>query len=82
MIIQLQDRVDNQSINSFEMRDQSVYSLEGSNQGSLRANATRREREVLRKGIERMQKHIYQLIRVQISQENVDIALLKKCKNG
>ena len=80
MIIQLQDRVDNQSINSFEMRDQSDYSLEGSNQGSLRADATRREREVLRKGIERMQKQIYQLISVQISQENVDIAFLKKCK--
>ena len=27
-IIQLQDRVDNQSINSFKMRDQSVYGLE------------------------------------------------------
>ena len=55
--------MDNQSINSFEMRNQSVYSLEGSNQGSLKADATRRERDVLRKGIERMQKQIYQLIK-------------------
>ena len=51
------------------MRNQSVYSLEGSNQGSLKADATRRERDVLRKGIERMQKQIYHLISVQISQE-------------
>ena len=40
-IIQLQDRVDNQSISSTEMRDQSVYSLDGSNQGSPRADPTR-----------------------------------------
>ena len=79
-IIQLQDRVENQSINSFDIRDQTVYSLEGSNQGSQKTNATRREREVLRKGIERMQKQIFQLISVQISQEHLDIALLKKCK--
>ena len=78
-IIQLQDRVDNQSINSFEMRDQTVYSLGGT---SLRspADTTCREREVIRKGIERMQKHISQLVSVHISQEQVDIALLKKCK--
>ena len=50
-IIQLQDRVDNQSINSFEMRDQSVYSLGGGNQGSPRTDVTCREREVLRKRI-------------------------------
>ena len=62
------------------MRDQTVYSLEGSNQGSLKTDTTRRERDVLRKGIERMQKQICQLISVRISQEHVDIALLKKCK--
>ena len=44
-IIQLQDRVDNQSINSFDMRDQTVYSPEGSNQGSPKADTTHRERE-------------------------------------
>ena len=61
-IIQLQDRVDNQLINSFDMRDQTVYSLKGSNQGSPKADATCREREVIRKVIERMQKQIFQLI--------------------
>ena len=51
-IIQLKDRVDNQSINSFDMRDQTVYSLEGSNQGSLKTDTTRRERETfLGKGL-------------------------------
>ena len=79
-LIQLQDRVDNQSLNSFEIRDQMVYSLGGASQGSPRSNATCREREVVRKGIERMQKQISQLISVYISQEQVDIALVKKCK--
>ena len=77
-IIQLPDRVD--SLNSSEIRDQTVYSLGGASQGSPRSNATCREREVVRKGIERMQKQISQLISVYISQEQVDIALLKKCK--
>ena len=77
-IIQLPDRVD--SLNSSEIRDQTVYSLGGASQGSPRSNATCREREVVRKGIERMQKQIFQLISVYISQEQVDIALLKKCK--
>ena len=81
-INQLQDRVDNQSINdqSAERRYQSICSMEGSNQGSPKIDTTHREREVDRKGIERLQKQIYQLNSVQIFQENTDIALLKKCK--
>ena len=52
VIIQLQDKVDNHSINSFEIRDQSVYSLEGSNQGSPKADTIHREREMfLEKGL-------------------------------
>ena len=43
-------------------------------------NSTSREREVVRKGIERMEKQITQLISVVISREQVDIALLKKCR--
>ena len=62
------------------MRDQTVYSLGGTSQGSPRSDTTCREREVVRKGIERMQKQISQLISVHISQEQVDIILLKKCK--
>ena len=80
MIIQLQDRVDNQSINSFDMREQTVCSLGGTSQGSPKADTTCREREVVRKGIERRRKQIFQLISVHISQEQVDIALLEKCK--
>ena len=34
----------------------------------------------MKKGIERMEKQIFQLISVHISQEQVDIALLKMCK--
>ena len=79
-IIQLKDRVDNQSFNSSEIRDQMVYSLGGASQGSPRSKSTSREREVVRKGTERMQKQISQLISVFISQEQMDIALLKKCK--
>ena len=67
-------------MNSFEMRDQTVYSLGGASHGSPRSNTTCREREVVRKGIERIQKQISQLISRHISQEQVDIALLKKCK--
>ena len=77
-ILQLQDRVDNQSISSFDVRDQTMYSLGGASLGSPRTDATCREREVVRKGIERMQKQIYQLFSVHISQEQVNIALLKK----
>ena len=56
-----------------------MYSPGGASLGSPRTDATCREREVVRKGIERMQKQIYQLISVHIFQEQVDITLLKKC---
>ena len=39
-----------------------------------------KEKEVVKKGNERMEKQISQLNSVFISQEQVDIALLKKCK--
>ena len=43
-------------------------------------NPVSRERDVVRKGIERLEKQITQLISVFISREQVYIALLKKCK--
>ena len=38
------------------------------------------ERDIVRKGMERLEKEISQYTQVQISKEQVDIALLKKCK--
>ena len=73
--------VGNQSFNTPELRDQGPYSeAGGAVQGSPSSTPTSREREVARKGIERMEKQISQLISVFISQEHVDITLLKKCK--
>ena len=40
----------------------------------------RQERDIVKKGIKRLEKQIIQLISVLISWEQVDIALLKKCK--
>ena len=71
----------NQSFNTPEARDYSPPGEIGSaDQGSPKSNPISREREVFRKGIERMEKQIKQLINVFISREQVDIALLKKCK--
>ena len=38
------------------------------------------ERDIVRKGIERLEKQISQLIGSTISKDQVDIALLKRCK--
>ena len=51
-----------------------------SDQGSPRSNSTSRERDIVKKGIKRLEKQILQLISVLISGEQVDIVLLKKCK--
>ena len=80
VLIQLQGRVNHQSINLPETRDQMAHCTGSTDQGSPRSNATSREREVARKGIERREKQIWKLIIDFISQEQVDIALLKKCK--
>ena len=39
-----------------------------------------RERDIVRKGMERLEKEISQYTQVQVSKEQVDIALLKRCK--
>ena len=71
----------NQLLGAPEAKDYSPYcEVGGAAQGSLRSNATSRERAVVRKGIERIEKQIAQLIRVVVSREQVDIAILKKCK--
>ena len=39
-----------------------------------------RDQDIVRKGIERLEKQISQYTRIQISRGQIDIALLKKCK--
>ena len=46
----------------------------------LLTNAKAREQEVVRKGIDRLEKQVLQYIGVFISKDLVDIALVKKCK--
>ena len=41
--------------------------------------ATSRERDIVRKGIERLERQIFQLIGATISKDQENIALLKKC---
>ena len=80
-MVELQEKVSNQWFGTPEVRDYSLYvEVGGAAQESRRLNSTSREREVVMKGIERMEKQIKQLINVFISREQVDIALLKKCK--
>ena len=45
-------------------------------QGEIKA----REREIVRKGIERLERQILQYINVHVSKDQIDIALVKKCK--
>ena len=39
-----------------------------------------RERDIVRKGMERLEKEIAQYTQIQVSTEQVDISLLKRCK--
>ena len=80
-MVELQDRIANSSINTLEVR---VYSpadgVINSDLGSPKSNLTLRERNIVRKGIKRLERQILQLIGVLISCDQVDIELLKKCK--
>ena len=71
-MVQLQRRVSNQSINTSEVGDMlPPVESRSLDCGSPKSNHTDREREVVRKGIERMEKQIIQLISVFISREQV-----------
>ena len=86
VVINLQEKLDITNFMNFnsktpEVRDCSPQIREtNSDWGSLTSNPTSREREIIRKGIERLEKQILQLISIFISRDQVDIALLKKCK--
>ena len=47
---------------------------------SAQRDARSREREIVRKGIERLEKQILQCINVYIPKDQINIALIKKCK--
>ena len=50
------------------------------NPDTICSDGTSREREIVRKGIERLEKQIEQLIKVDISSDLLDISLIKKSK--
>ena len=52
--------------------------VQGSN--TIDSETTNLERDIVRKGIERLEKQISQLIGSAISKDQVDITLLKRCK--
>ena len=67
---------------SLDHRDCSPQAGDGQSSGlrSPQVNWSSREREIVKKGIERLEKQILLLISVFISRDQVNIALLKKCK--
>ena len=86
MVLNLQDKLEELP------RQTSASSLIGSREdlshqdGNVQGNSAidsetiNLERDIVRKGIERLEKQISQLIGSTISKDQVDIALLKKCK--
>ena len=82
-MLDLQEKLNNPSLITSEGRDYLPQSgMINSERGSPRSNPASRERYIVKKGIERLEKQIIQLISVLISSEQVDIALLKKCKTA
>ena len=79
-MMELQDKIAN-LFNTLEVRDYSpLDGVINSVQSSPKSNSTSRERDIVKKGIERLEKQILQLIGVLISPDQVDIVLLRKCK--
>ena len=67
-MVELQEKVSKQSFCTPKMREYFRHGeILSSDQGSPRSNPSSREREVVRKGVERMEKQITQLISVTIS---------------
>ena len=87
MAVDLQDKLDSASPQgtnflNIDARDCSPQIVDGQSSGlrSPQGNPSSREREIVKKGIERLEKQILQLINVFISLDQVNITLLKKCK--
>ena len=87
MVADLQDKLDSASLQginflNIDPRDCSPWTVDGQSSGlrSPQGNPSSQEREIVKKGIERLKKQILQLLNVFISQTQVNITLLKKCK--
>ena len=75
-VLDIQDRINSSIIGSrFDSSNKNH-----SKPKNLRAENRSRERDNVRKGMERLEKEISQYTQVKISKEQIDIALLKKCK--
>ena len=72
-MIELQDKIANPSFNTLEIKDYFPQSgMINSDRGSPKSNSMSRERDIVRNGIERLEKQIPQLIGVLISQDTLD----------
>ena len=87
LVINLQDKLDeillqNISSRTLESREGSILHKEEIISGRKYPSPTAsgRERDIVKKCIERLEKQILQLIGVVISREQINIALAKKCK--
>ena len=74
LVVDLSDQVSNVPLPQM-IRDESLIIRE-----DLNAESNRRECEIVRKGIERTEKQLRQLIRNEIQMDSVDISLIKKYK--
>ena len=74
LVVNLSDQVSNVPPTQI-IRDESLILRE-----DLNAESNRRECEIVRKGIERTEKQLRQLIRNEIQMDSVDISLIKKYK--
>ena len=86
MVLNLQDKLEElprqTSVSSLLGSREDLSHQEGNVQSSNAFNSEtiNLERDIVRKGIERLEKQISQLIGSTISKDQVDIALLKRCK--
>ena len=87
MVVNLQDKLDvvsPQGTRFVSLDPRDMFSQAGDRHSSglrsPRGDTSSREREIVKKGIERVEKQILRLIGVFISRDQVSIALLKKCK--
>ena len=72
-VLEIQDR-----INSSMMTPTTDFA--NKKKDSRQSENRSRERDIVRKGMERLEKEISQYTQVQVSKEQVDIALLQRCK--
>ena len=75
-VLEIQDRINSSMIGSGDdfSDNNNIKPM------NLQVENRSRERDIVRKGIERLEKQISHYTQVQISKEQMDIALLKKCK--